>query len=191
MTGVVRLLKKEQDRLPRELRGIGAALAAFGNAYGKGTGKRKLSASARGADRGCPKSALGKGSRKRWQICQGCSSAWQTHALGSSPQEDCRRSKDAVGMGQGGKENGISEDSTLGRLFGSSVKGSFLNFGVLPHFRCRSIRRRGVQVIDSTAASLDGAALESCLFTFWSEDGASHCVSISCGLFEVRGVQRD
>lgn len=47
LTGVVRLLKKEQDRLIRELRGIGAALAAFGIAYGKGTGTRKLSASAR------------------------------------------------------------------------------------------------------------------------------------------------
>jgi len=44
---VVRLLKKEQDRLTKELRGIGAALAAFGKTYGKGTGTRKLSASAR------------------------------------------------------------------------------------------------------------------------------------------------
>ena len=47
LAGVVRLLKKEQDRLTKELRGIGAALAAFGNAYGKGIGTRKLSASAR------------------------------------------------------------------------------------------------------------------------------------------------
>jgi len=44
---VVRLLKKEQDRLTKELRGIGAALAAFGKAYGKGTGTRRLSAAAR------------------------------------------------------------------------------------------------------------------------------------------------
>jgi len=47
LAGVVRLLKKEQDRLTKELRGIGAALAAFGNTYGKGTGTRKLSAAAR------------------------------------------------------------------------------------------------------------------------------------------------
>lgn len=47
LAGVVRLLKKEQDRLTKELRGIGAALAAFGKAYGKGTGTRKLSKSAR------------------------------------------------------------------------------------------------------------------------------------------------
>jgi hypothetical protein len=33
--------------LTRELRGIGAALAAFGTAYGKGKGTRKLSASGR------------------------------------------------------------------------------------------------------------------------------------------------
>src|SRR5260370_22036968 len=47
LTGVVRLLRKEQDRLTRDLRGIGAALTAFGHAYGTGTGARKLSASAR------------------------------------------------------------------------------------------------------------------------------------------------
>jgi hypothetical protein len=43
LAGVVRLLKKEQDRLTRELHRIGAALAAFGT----GTRTRKLSASAR------------------------------------------------------------------------------------------------------------------------------------------------
>ncbi len=47
VTAVVRLLKKEQERLTKELRGIGAALAAFGKAYGKGTGTRKVSATAR------------------------------------------------------------------------------------------------------------------------------------------------
>lgn len=47
LTGVVRLLKKEQDRLTKELRGIGAALAAFGKAYAKGTVKSRLSRDAR------------------------------------------------------------------------------------------------------------------------------------------------
>jgi hypothetical protein len=47
LAGVVRLLKKEQDRLTKELRGIGAALAAFGNTYGKRIGTRRLSESAR------------------------------------------------------------------------------------------------------------------------------------------------
>lgn len=45
--GVVHLLRKERDRLATELRATGAALAAFGKAYGKGTGTRKLSAAAR------------------------------------------------------------------------------------------------------------------------------------------------
>jgi hypothetical protein len=47
LAGVVRLLKKEQDRLTKELHGIGAALAAFGKAYRNGTGTRRLSAAAR------------------------------------------------------------------------------------------------------------------------------------------------
>jgi hypothetical protein len=47
LAGVVRLLKKEQDRLTRELRGIGAALAAFGKTYSRGTATRILSKSAR------------------------------------------------------------------------------------------------------------------------------------------------
>jgi hypothetical protein len=48
LAGVVRLLKKEQDRLTKELHGIGVALAAFGKAYGNQTGSRgRLSAAAR------------------------------------------------------------------------------------------------------------------------------------------------
>ena len=47
LAGVVRLLKKEQGRLTKELRGIGAALAAFGKTYSKGTTTRILSTSAR------------------------------------------------------------------------------------------------------------------------------------------------
>jgi len=35
LDSVVQILKSEQDRLTRELQGIGAALAAFGSAYGK------------------------------------------------------------------------------------------------------------------------------------------------------------
>jgi hypothetical protein len=48
MGGVVRMLKKEQDRLTKELRGIGAALAAFGSTYGKPTRTRsRMSAAGR------------------------------------------------------------------------------------------------------------------------------------------------
>ena len=59
LAGVVQLLKKEQDRLTKELRGISAALAAFGNAYGKQTGARgTLSAAAR--------ARIGAAQRARW-----------------------------------------------------------------------------------------------------------------------------
>jgi hypothetical protein len=47
MKGIVRLLEKEKDRLTKELHGITAALAAFGQEYVKGTGNRDLSAAAR------------------------------------------------------------------------------------------------------------------------------------------------
>ena len=47
MTGVVQQLKQEHERLTKQIRGITAALAAFGATYGKGTGRRTLSASAR------------------------------------------------------------------------------------------------------------------------------------------------
>jgi hypothetical protein len=47
LAGVVQLLKKEEERLTRELRGITAALAAFGQTYAKRVPTRKLSASAR------------------------------------------------------------------------------------------------------------------------------------------------
>jgi len=62
--GVVRMLKKEQDRLTKDLRGIGAALAAFGAAYGKrtraGRPKRKRRMSARG------RAAIIRAQKKRW-----------------------------------------------------------------------------------------------------------------------------
>jgi hypothetical protein len=41
------LLKKEQDRLTKELRGVTAAVVAFGKIYKIGTGTRKVSASSR------------------------------------------------------------------------------------------------------------------------------------------------
>jgi hypothetical protein len=47
LTGVVRLLKKEQDRLTKQLQGIGIALAAFGKTYVKQIAPRKLSAAGR------------------------------------------------------------------------------------------------------------------------------------------------
>jgi hypothetical protein len=45
--GIVLLLKKEQDRLTKEMHAISAALAAFGKTYVGGTRTGRLSASAR------------------------------------------------------------------------------------------------------------------------------------------------
>jgi hypothetical protein len=67
LNGVVRLLKKEQDRLTKELRGIGAALAAFGHTYAKGTGTRKLSAAAR--------ARIAAAQRARWAKFRGTAKA--------------------------------------------------------------------------------------------------------------------
>lgn len=63
LAAVVRLLKKERTRLTNELRGIAAALAAFGKAYGKGTSTRTLSASAR--------ARIAAAQRARWAKVRG------------------------------------------------------------------------------------------------------------------------
>jgi len=63
LAGVVQLLKNEQDRLTRELRGITAALAAFGQTYGKTTTTRKVSASAR--------ARMAAAQRARWAKVRG------------------------------------------------------------------------------------------------------------------------
>jgi hypothetical protein len=48
LSDVVRVLKQERDRLAKQVEGISAALAAFGEAYTNGTGKRgKMSAAGR------------------------------------------------------------------------------------------------------------------------------------------------
>jgi hypothetical protein len=58
LTGVVQFLKKEHDRLTKELHRISAALAAFGKSYGKGKGTGRLSAAAR--------ARIGAAQRARW-----------------------------------------------------------------------------------------------------------------------------
>lgn len=48
MSGIVQQLKKEHDRLSKQIQGISAALSAFGAAYGKTTGTRgRMSAAGR------------------------------------------------------------------------------------------------------------------------------------------------
>jgi len=74
LAGVVRLLKKEQERLTKELHRIGAALAAFGTAYVKGTGSRKLSAAAR--------TRIAAAQKARWaKYRQGAAASSQSNAV--------------------------------------------------------------------------------------------------------------
>src|SRR6476646_1431115 len=44
---VVKLLQREHDRLTKQVKGVAAALEAFGSAYGKRNGTRKISAAGR------------------------------------------------------------------------------------------------------------------------------------------------
>jgi hypothetical protein len=76
-TGIVQFLKKEQDRLTKELRGIGAALAAFGKAYGTETGTQKVSASAR--------ARMAAAQRARWAKAREASGA-QKKGAGKVPK---------------------------------------------------------------------------------------------------------
>ena len=64
LDGVVRLLKVEHDRLTKQMRGISAALSAFGAAYGKrATVRRKLSAAGR--------ARIAEAQRQRWAKLRG------------------------------------------------------------------------------------------------------------------------
>ena len=47
ISSVVKLLRKEHDHLTKQIKGIAAALEAFGAAYGKQNGTRKISGAAR------------------------------------------------------------------------------------------------------------------------------------------------
>lgn len=76
-TGIVQFLKKEQDRLTKELRGIGAALAAFGKAYGTENRQLKVSASAR--------ARMAAAQKARWAKVREDGGA-QKKAAGKSPK---------------------------------------------------------------------------------------------------------
>jgi hypothetical protein len=64
LAGVVQQLKKEHDRLTRQIQGISAALSAFGAAYGKPTARRsKMSAAGR--------ARIAAAQRLRWSKLKG------------------------------------------------------------------------------------------------------------------------
>ncbi len=66
LDGVVRLLKTEHDRLSRQIRGVSAALSAFGSAFGQTkttTVRRKISAAGR--------KKIADAQRRRWAKVRG------------------------------------------------------------------------------------------------------------------------
>ena len=110
LNGIVRLLKKEQDRLTTELRGIGAALAAFGHTYGKGTGTRRLSTAAR--------ARIAAAQKARWAKFR-ASAATKSKVVPIRSQRTlsvaARRkirggAEGEMGEGEGGEENGLMQE---------------------------------------------------------------------------------
>jgi len=66
LDGAVRLLRIERDRLTKQIRGVAAALSAFGAAYGKKTTVRRISAAGR--------ARIAEAQRQRWAKVRGTSS---------------------------------------------------------------------------------------------------------------------
>jgi hypothetical protein len=64
LAGVVNLLKKEHDRLSRQIQGVSAALSAFGAAYAKPTAKRRTISAA-------GKARIAEAQRLRWSKLKG------------------------------------------------------------------------------------------------------------------------
>ena len=61
LSGVVRILKKEHDRLTREVRAVAAALSAFGTTYAKQNEARgSISVAGRARIAAAPESAMGE-----------------------------------------------------------------------------------------------------------------------------------
>jgi hypothetical protein len=63
MAGIIRQLKKEQHQLTRQIKGVAAALAAFGAAYGESTGRGRISAAGR--------ARIAAAQRARWAKVRG------------------------------------------------------------------------------------------------------------------------
>jgi hypothetical protein len=72
LAGIIRQLKKEQHQLTRQLKGVAAALAAFGGAYGKSTGRRRISVAGR--------ARIAAAQRARWAKVRGTENSSKSRA---------------------------------------------------------------------------------------------------------------
>ena|ERR1051326_485516 len=93
LDGAVRLLRMEHDRLAKQMRGISAALSAFGAAYGKRTTSRKMSAAGR--------ARIAEAQRLRWAKAKGTSGP--TKSAVAAPE---KRTMSAAASGEG---NSVAE----------------------------------------------------------------------------------
>jgi hypothetical protein len=75
ISGVVKLLRKEHDHLTKQIKGIAAALEAFGAAYGKQNGTRKISAAGRARIAAAPEGTMGQSSKQSWRTNHGSQEA--------------------------------------------------------------------------------------------------------------------
>ena len=62
---IVKLLQREHDRLTKQIKGIAAALEAFGTTYGKSNGTRKISAAGRARIAAAQRARWAKARNKR------------------------------------------------------------------------------------------------------------------------------
>jgi hypothetical protein len=76
-------LKKEQDRLTKELRGIGAGARSFRQSIRERNRRSKAVQVSSGEDRGRPTSAMGKIQGERGQISRRGSNPGKANALSS------------------------------------------------------------------------------------------------------------
>ena len=86
LDGAVRLLKAEHDRLTKQMRGISAALSAFGAVYGKRTKVRKISAAGR--------ARIAEAQRQRWAKAKGSGQA--KSATPTNPTSQKKRTMSAA-----------------------------------------------------------------------------------------------
>ena len=108
LSGVVRMLKKEHDRLTKEVSAIAAALSAFGTTYAKQNGTRG-SISAAGRAR------IAAAQKARWAKVKAKSGKPNVITLpkkrtlsACSPKKDCCGATSTVGEGEGCKEERLT-----------------------------------------------------------------------------------
>jgi hypothetical protein len=96
MASIVRQLKKEQDRLTNQLKGVTAALLAFGGS----TGRRKLSAAGR--------ARIAAAQRARWATVRGTGKRKESSGLRKRTPSGASRKKNRTAVNTAVKRSGTT-----------------------------------------------------------------------------------